>query len=198
MRVLISCEHSGVVRDKFIEAGYHATSCDILPTESPGPHYLGDVRDILDEGWDMMIAFPPCTHLCGSGARWWPYKVKEQEEALDFISLLLDAPIPKVALENPVGVISSRVREPDQIIQPYQFGHNASKRTCLWLKNLPLLIPTKLVAGKFVNGNMRWANQSKSGQNNEPGSWGQGKRRSRTYSGIADAFVSQWGEHESF
>ena len=133
MRVLIACEYSGTVRDAFIRAGHDALSCDLLPTDVPGPHYQGDVRDILADGWDLMIAHPPCTHLAVSGARWFKDKQVEQAEALDFVRLLLAAPIPRIALENPVSIISSRIRKPDQIIQPYQFGHEATKTTCLWL-----------------------------------------------------------------
>ena len=142
MKILVACEYSGVVRDTFIARGHEAISCDILPTEKEGPHYLGNVLDILHDGWDMMIAHPPCTHLAVSGAKWFKYKQKEQEEALGFVQVLLDAPIEKICLENPVSVISSKIRKPDQIIQPWQFGHAATKTTCLWLKNLPKLVPT--------------------------------------------------------
>ena len=141
MKILVACEYSGVVRDTFIARGHEAISCDILPTEKEGPHYLGNVLDILHDGWDMMIAHPPCTHLAVSGAKWFKYKQKEQEEALGFVQVLLDAPIEKICLENPVSVISSKIRKPDQIIQPWQFGHAATKTTCLWLKNLPKLVP---------------------------------------------------------
>ena len=137
MKILVACEYSGVVRDAFIARGHEAISCDILPTEKEGPHYLGNVLDILHDGWDVMIAHPPCTHLAVSGAKWFKYKQKEQEEALGFVQVLLDAPIEKICLENPVSVISSKIRKPDQIIQPWQFGHTATKTTCLWLKNLP-------------------------------------------------------------
>jgi hypothetical protein len=147
-RVLIACEFSGAVRNQFANRGWDAWSCDLLASESPGKHYRGDVSDILHEFWDLMIAFPPCTHLCVSGARWFKEKRLEQKQALAFVRLLLSAPIPHIALENPVGVISSKIRKPDQIIQPWQFGHGETKSTCLWLKNLPLLIPTKIVAGR--------------------------------------------------
>lgn len=137
MRVLVACEFSGVVRDAFIAAGHDAMSCDLLPTDSPGPHYEGDVRDVIDDDWDLMVAHPPCTHLAVSGARWFKDKQQEQTEALDFVRLLMDAPIPRIAVENPVSIISSRIRKPDQIVQPWQYGHGETKATCLWLKNLP-------------------------------------------------------------
>jgi site-specific DNA-cytosine methylase len=155
-------------------------SCDLLPTDVPGPHYCGDVRDILDDKWDMMIAFPPCTHLSASGARWWKDKVVEQAWALDFVRLLLDAPIEKIALENPVGKISSAIRKPDQIIQPWQFGHGETKATCLWLKNLPLLAPTNIVEGREARVHRM------------PPSADRWKLRSTTYQGIADAMAAQW------
>lgn len=181
MKILIACEYSGAVRDAFRRAGHDAVSCDILPTDVPGPHYQGDVRDILADGWDMMVAHPPCTHLAVSGARWFKDKKEEQAEALAFVRLLMDAPIPRIAIENPVSVISSRIRKPDQIIQPWQFGHGETKATCLWLKNLPLLHPTDIVDGreqrvwKLPPTADRW------------------KIRSATYQGIADAMASQWG-----
>lgn len=181
MRVLVACEFSGIVRDAFIKQGHEAVSCDLLLSERPGEHYWGDVRDILYDGWDMMIAFPPCTHLASSGARWFKDKVEEQKEALEFIRLLLDAPIPKIALENPKGVISTKIRKPDQIVQPWQFGHGEKKGICLWLKNLPLLVPTNIVEGRVP----RVAN--------EPHSRDRWKRRSRTYQGVADAMAEQWG-----
>ena len=191
MRVLVACEYSGTVRDAFIRAGHDALSCDLLPTESPGPHYQGDVRDILADGWDLMIAHPPCTHLAVSGARWFKDKQAEQAEALDFVRLLLDAPIPRIALENPVSIISSRIRKPDQIIQPYQYGHETTKTTCLWLKNLPPLVPTDIV-GKGAR------HVTKSGKSlpewyNLPPSPDRWKIRSTTYQGIAAAMASQWG-----
>lgn len=184
MRVLIACEYSGTVRDAFIAAGHQATSCDLLPTETPGPHYQGDVRDILDDGWNLMIAHPPCTHLAVSGARHFAAKLASgvQDEALDFVRLLLDAPIDQIALENPVSIISSRIRKSDQIIQPWQFGHGETKATCLWLKNLPLIAPTNIVDGRearvhrMAPGPNRW------------------KERSRTYAGIAAAMAAQWGK----
>ena len=146
MKVLVACEYSGRVRDAFLSAGHDAMSCDILPTDAPGPHYHGDVRDIICDGWDLMICHPPCTHLAVSRARHFAAKQASgvQQEALDFVRLLLNAPIPRIALENPVSIISSRIRKPDQIIQPWMFGHGETKATCLWLKGLPKLVPGKL------------------------------------------------------
>ena len=181
MRVLVACEYSGRVRDAFIARGHEALSCDLLPTDTPGPHHQGPVEDVLNDGWDVMIAHPPCTHLAVSGARWFHKKQKEQAEALDFVRLLLNAPIPKIALENPISVISSKIRKPDQIIQPWMFGHGETKATCLWLKNLKPLVPTKIVEGREARvhhmppGADRW------------------KLRSLTYQGIADAMALQWG-----
>ena len=181
MRVLVACEYSGTVRDAFIRAGHDAMSCDLLPTESNGPHYQGDVRDILGDGWDLMIAHPPCTHLAVSGARWFKDKVTEQAESLDFVRLLMDAPIERIAIENPISIISSKIRKPDQIIQPWQFGHGETKATCLWLKNLPKLTPTNIVEGR----DNRIHRMPPS-----PDRW---KLRSTTYSGIAQAMADQWG-----
>jgi hypothetical protein len=181
MKVLVACEFSGTVRDAFTRLGHQAVSCDLLPTETLGYHYQGDIRDILYDGWDLMVAHPPCTHLAVSGARHFHKKVKEQEEALDFVRMLMDAPIPKIAIENPISVISSKIRKPDQIIQPWQFGHGETKATCLWLKGLPLLKPTDIVEGrearihKMAPSPTRW------------------KERSKTYQGIADAMAAQWG-----
>lgn len=151
MKVLIACEYSGAVRDAFLARGHQAVSCDLLPSDKPGPHYQGDVRDILNDGWDLMVAHPPCTYLCSSGLHWnkrVPGRQELTEEALDFVRLLLDAPIKRIALENPVGCISTRIRKYDQLIQPWQFGHDASKSTCLWLNNLPPLAVTKIVPPK--------------------------------------------------
>ena len=176
--------------------GHDAMSCDLLPTDAPGPHYQGDVRDLLDDGWDLMIAHPPCTYLCSSGLHWnkrRPQRAQMTEDALEFVRQLLDAPINRIALENPVGCISTRIRKPDQTIQPWQFGHDASKATCLWLKNLPLLKPTLLVQGRLVNGRSRWGNQTDSGQNRLPPSEDRWKVRSETYEGIATAMANQWG-----
>lgn len=185
MKVLVACEFSGTVRDAFIARGHTAISCDLLPTDSPGPHYQGSVLDILDDGWDLMVAHPPCTHLAVSGARWFRDKKIEQEEALDFVRLLLQAPIPRIGLENPVSVISSRIRKPDQIIQPWEYGHPETKTTCLWLKNLPLLLPTNIVENR--RDNLTPSGQNKLGPS--PDRW---KLRSKTYQGIADAMASQW------
>tara|TARA_R110001599_G_scaffold3406_4_gene18824 strand:+ start:9222 stop:9821 length:600 start_codon:yes stop_codon:yes gene_type:complete len=196
MKILIACEYSGVVRDAFIVRGYDATSCDLLPTEAPGPHYMGDVLDILDQDWDLMIAHPPCTYLCASGLHWNkrdPSRAAKTEAALQFVRLLLDAPIPKIALENPVGCISTRIRKPDQYVNPHQFGDDASKKTGLWLKGLPLLVPTKIVAPRIVDGRPRYSNQTDSGQNKLSESPDRWKLRSKTYSGIAEAIVNQWG-----
>ena len=169
-------------------------SCDLLPTDVPGPHYQGDVRDILDDGWDLMIAHPPCTHLAVSGARWFKDKLNEQAEALAFVRRLLDASIPQIALENPVSIISSRIRKPDQIIQPWQYGHGETKATCLWLKNLPPLRPTQFIEPRMVNGKPRWGNQTDSGQNRLPPSADRWAIRSETYEGIAKAMAEQWSD----
>ena len=197
MRVLIACESSGAVRDAFIRAGHYAASCDLLPSESPlGDHYQCDVTEILDHGWDLLIAHPPCTYLSVSGMHWTTRGLRDPkltEDALGLVRLFMDAPIERIAIENPVSVISSRIRKPDQIIQPYQFGHDASKKTCLWLKNLPLLKPTQMVEPRIVNGKQRWANQTDSGQNKLPPSKDRWKLRSKTYEGIADAMAAQWG-----
>ena len=166
-RILVACEFSGIVRDAFRERGHDAVSCDLLPSERPGPHIRGDVLDVLDGGWDLLIAHPPCTYLAVSGARWFAGRHAEQEAALDFVRLLLDAPIPRIALENPVSVISSRIRKPDQIIQPWQFGHGETKATCLWLKGLPPLVPTDIVDGREARvhrmppGPDRWRERSR-------------------------------------
>jgi len=191
MKVLIACEYSGTVRDAFIAQGHDAISCDLLPTDAPGPHYQGDVRDILDDGFDLMVAHPPCTHLAVSGARWFKDKQEEQAEALDFVRFLLDAPIEKIALENPISIISSRIRKPNQIIQPWQFGHPESKSTCLWLKSLPTLVPTNILP---LPESSRWNNQTPSGQNKLGPSEDRWKLRSATYKGIAQAMAEQWGE----
>jgi len=196
MKILIACEYSGRVRDAFIARGHDAMSCDILPTDVPGPHYQGDVRDILNDGWDLMVAHPPCTYLSVSGMHWTTRGLRDKqltEDALDFVRLLLDAPIPRIALENPISVISSRIRKPDQIITPYQFGHDASKKTCLWLKNLPLLTPAELIEPRIVDGKKRWGNQTDSGQNKLGPSDDRWKIRSETYAGIANAMAEQWG-----
>jgi len=181
MLVLVACEFSGIVRDAFIKRGHDAISCDLLPTDTAGPHHQGDISDILSECWDLLICHPPCTHLSSSGARWFKDKQQEQKEALDFVRLLMDAPIGRIALENPIGVISSKIRKPDQIIQPWQFGHGETKATCLWLKGLPLLAPTNIVSGREAK------------VHRQPPSSDRWKLRSITYQGIADAMATQWG-----
>lgn len=207
MRVLVACEFSGVVRRAFRATGHDAWSCDLLPAEDGSlNHYQCDVSYLLHElvlrtdgsfgPWDLMIAHPPCTYLTVSGLHWnkrRPERAEETEKALEFVRRLLDAPIPRIALENPVGAISTRIRPPDQIIQPYDFGHDASKKTCLWLKNLPPLRPTRHVEPRMVNGRRRWANQTDSGQNRLGPSEDRWKLRSVTYQGIAEAMADQWG-----
>ncbi len=183
MNVLIACEFSGVVRDAFRARGHYAVSCDLMPAEAGGPHYQGDVRDLIENwrDWDLLIAHPPCTHLAVSGARWFKDKADEQAQALDFVRYLLAAPIPRICIENPVSVISSRIRKPDQSIQPWQFGHGEVKRTCLWLKNLPKLRPTNIVSGREAR-----VHRMPPG----PDRW---KERSKTLPGIAQAMADQWG-----
>lgn len=182
MRVLVACEFSGVVREAFRARGHDAWSCDLLPAEDDGPHLQGDVRAVLAAGcWDLMIAHPPCTRLASSGARWFHLYRDEQEAAVEFVRELLAAPIPRIALENPIGVLSTRIRKPEQIIQPWQFGHGETKATCLWLKGLPPLVPTKIVAGRVPR--VHYASPG-------PDRW---KERSRTLPGIAAAMAEQWG-----
>jgi len=196
VKVLVACKYSGTVRDAFIEAGHDALSCDLLPTDALGPHYQGDVTDIVANGWDLMIAHPPCTYLSVSGMHWTSRGLRNPqltEDALHFVQTLMNAPVPLIAIENPVSVISSRIRKPDQIITPYQFGHDASKKTCLWLKGLPLLRPTNFVEPRIVNGKPRWGNQTDSGQNKLAPSANRWKIRSETYKGIAQAMAQQWG-----
>lgn len=225
MKVLIACEYSGRVRDAFSKLGHDAVSCDLLPTDTPGPHYEGDVRDILHLGWDMMIAHPDCTYLCSSGLHWNKRgrlvdgrpRQELTEEALVFVQTLLDAPIEQIALENPVGCISTRIRKADQYIQPYEYGHDASKKTGLWLKNLKKITPTKHIAPRWVccgetletgtfeqqttcplcerkdKAKPRWANQTDSGQNALTPDTNRWKNRARTYQGWADAWAAQWG-----
>ena len=197
MRVLIACEYSGAVRDAFIRAGHYAASCDLLPSESPlGDHYQCNVLDIVDHGWDLMVAHPPCTYLSSSGLHWnkrRPEREQMTKYALQFVSQLMEVNIPRIAIENPIGCISTQIRKPDQIIKPYQYGHDASKNTCLWLKGLPLLRPTQFVEPRLVNGKPRWANQTDSGQNKLTPSPDRWKIRSETYAGIAKAMAEQWG-----
>ena len=184
------------MRDAFLAIGHEAISCDFLPTEKPGPHYQGDVLDILYDNWDLLIAHPSCTYLTSSGLHWnkrRPGRAQQTEDAIAFVMTLANAPIPKIAIENPVGCLSTRWRKPDQIIQPYQFGHDASKATCLWLTGLPKLEHTEYAAPRMVNGRPRWGNQTDSGQNKlgpSPDRWA---KRSLTYQGIADAMAEQWG-----
>lgn len=190
MRVLVACEFSGIVRDAFIAAGHDATSCDLTPSERPGPHVTGDVLEILNDGWDLMIAHPPCTYLAVSGARWFHTRTAEQDAALAFVRALMDAPVPRIAIENPVSIISSRIRKPDQRIQPWQFGHPESKTTCLWLTNLPPLVETDNVKEEFdaLDHRHRYRIHHMS-----PGP-DRGRRRSITYTGIAAAMAAQWGD----
>lgn len=193
MKILIACEYSGAVRDAFISLGHDAMSCDLLPTDVEGPHYQGDVADIINDGWDMMIGFPPCQHLAVSGARWFKQKRLDgrQQQGIDFFMSLASASIPKIAIENPIGIMSTKYRKPNQIIQPWQFGHEATKSTCLWLKGLPLLKPTQVV-GKGER------HVTKSGRSlpkwyNLPPSENRWKIRSKTFQGIAVAMAQQWG-----
>lgn len=181
MKVLIACEFSGIVRDAFRAQGHDAWSCDLLPTERPGAHIQGDVRDVLTMHWDLMIAFPPCTHLSVSGARWFKDKKLEQQEAIDFFMKLANAKVHRIAIENPIGIMSTVWRKPDQIIQPWQFGHGEIKATCLWLKNLPTLQPSNIVEGRTAR------------VHREPPGPDRWKNRSRTMQGIAEAMADQWG-----
>jgi len=201
LKVLVACEYSGIVRDAFAKRGHDAWSCDILPTESEGNHIQGDVLGILDQGWDLMIAHPPCTHLTVTGARWFTEGRKDyqlQRDGIAFVQKLMDAPIDKIAIENPRSVISSYIRPANQLINPFQYGHPVSKATCLWLKNLPKLMPTKNVEPDYVyhkSGNRmsKWHYEtsllpSKNGE--------RGKARSKFFQGIAEAMAEQWGHDE--
>ena len=181
MNILVGCEFSGIVRDEFRKKGHNAYSCDIIPSEKDNKfHIQKDVRDLDHTRFDLGIFFPPCTYLCVSGARWCKKRGKEQKEALKFIKFLMNLPISKIAIENPIGVISTKIRKPDQIIQPYQFGHGETKATCLWLKNLPKLIPTKI-----MNERKHVIHLMSPGKNRS-------RNRSRTYLGVAKAMASQW------
>lgn len=180
-RCLVACEYSGRVRDAFLARGWEAWSCDLLPTETPGPHFMGPVEAVLDLGWDLLIGHPPCTHLAVSGARWFAAKRHEQESSIAFVRLLMDAPINRICIENPASIISSRIRPSDQVVQPWQFGHGETKATHLWLKNLPKLRPTAIVPGREARVHKMPPS---------PDRW---KERSRTYSGIAEAMAEQWG-----
>jgi len=197
MRVLVACEFSGTVRDAFIKAGHDAMSCDLEPTDQPGPHYQGDVFDIIDDGWDLMIAHPPCTHLAVSGAAHFAKKRADgrQQQGIDFFMALANCNIPKYAIENPIGIMSSNWRKPNQIIQPWQYGHRTTKATCLWLKNLPLLQPTNIVdkgevwvakSGKRMS---KWFYESSCLPPRE-----RERMRNKTFQGIADAMADQWGK----
>lgn len=183
MRILVACEFSGAVRDAFAARGHEAWSCDLLSAERPGRHIVGDVLAVLSDGWDLLIAHPPCTHLSVSGARWFPEKRKsgEQQAAIDFFMACVNAPVPKIAVENPVCIMSRLYRKPDQIIQPWMFGHPETKATCLWLKGLPKLTPTNIVAGREARVHRMPPGQHRS------------RERSRTFSGIAEAMAAQWG-----
>lgn len=187
MRILVGCEFSGIVRDAFNRQGHEAISVDLLDSERSGPHIVGDIREVIDQGWDMLIAFPPCTHLCVSGARWFKDKVEEQKQAIEFVEYLWQSDIPLICIENPVGILSTKsiLGKPTQIIQPYEYGHEETKKTCLWLKGLPKLIPTDIRA-------VRNRNLTKSGQNKLSPSPTRWRERSRTYTGIAEAMAQQW------
>ncbi len=189
MKVLVACEFSGIVRDEFIKKGHEAISCDLLPTEKEGPHIEDDVKKYLSDDWDLILAFPPCTHLASSGARYFAQKRADgrQQEGIDFFFLFTQTDCPKVCIENPIGIMSSLYRKPDQIIQPWMFGEDASKATCLWLKGLPKLEPTDIIKKE------RYANQTPSGQNKLGPSPTRAKERSITYQGIAKAMADQWG-----
>lgn len=198
MRILVACEYSGRVRRAFAALGHDVLSADFEPSEDDSPyHYQGDCFDLInDQPFDLMIAHPPCTYLSVSGMHWTTRGLRDPkltEDALDFVKRLMAAPIAQIAIENPVSVISSRIRKPDQIVNPYQFGEDASKKTCLWLKGLPQLLPTAYVEPRIVNGRKRWANQTNSGQNKLGPSDDRWKERSRTYAGIANAMAAQWG-----
>lgn len=192
MRVLIACEYSGKVRSAFEKMGHFAVSCDLLPTEIPGFHYTGDVFNIIDDGWDLMVAHPPCTDLAVSGAAWFKEKIADgrQQRALDFVQALMDAPIPMIAIENPISVISSKIRKPDQIIQPWMFGHKETKATCLWLKGLPKLVPTT----DLKEETMALPKKERMRLHYLPPSADRWKIRSETFQGIADAMANQWGK----
>ena len=204
MRVLVGCERSGIVRDAFLKRGHDAWSCDLMPSDSlNNQHFQDDIRKVLAQTshhWDLLVAFPPCTHLCISGARWFKDKQKLQDEALLFIHFLMSAPINKICIENPVGIISTKIKKPSQIIQPWQFGHEETKKTCLWLKNLPRLIPTKIMGAEpqrtlipTIENARRDGNLTASGQNKLGPSDNRAYLRAKTYSGIAQAMAEQWG-----
>lgn len=196
MRVLVACEFSGAVRDAFKEAGHDAWSCDLLPSDTEGNHIVGNVLDVINDGWDLMIAHPPCTHICVSGARHFAKKIADgrQQQGIDFFMALANCNIPRYAIENPIGIMSSKWRKPDQIIQPWEYGHGTTKATCLWLKGLPLLKPTNIVdkgevwvskSGKRMS---KWCYDSSLLQPKE-----REKMRNKTFQGIAIAIARQWG-----
>jgi hypothetical protein len=197
VRVLVACEYSGRVREAFRSLGHDAWSCDLLPSDDGSEYHLtSNVLSLLEDGWDMMIAFPPCTYLCSSGLHWNKRvegRSEKTEEALEFVRSLMFSPINKIAIENPVGRIGTAIRKADQSIHPYMFGDDASKRTCLWLKNLEKLKATGFVEPRIVNGKPRWANQTDSGQNRLAPSADRWKERSKTYQGIANAMAHHWG-----
>jgi len=198
MRVLVGCEFSGIVREAFRRLGHDAWSCDLLPSEDDSPYHMQcDVSTVLDRGWDQAVFHPPCTYLCSSGLHWnkrRPDRASQTEDAVRFFMSLANAPIPRIAIENPVGCMSTRHRKPDQIIQPWMFGHDASKGTCLWLKGLPKLIPTNILqpARLQSNGRPQWGNMTPGGQNKLSPSEDRWKLRSLTYLGIASAMADQW------
>ena len=191
MNILIACEYSGTVRDAFARQGHNAVSCDLLPSDSGGHHIIGDVRDLLDGEWDMLIAFPPCTHLAVSGARWFPEKRADgrQQAGIDFFMDMVNAPIDRIAIENPIGIMSSHYRKPNQIIQPWMFGHLEQKSTCLWLKNLPTLESTDNV----LEAMMDLPKNKRERLHYLPPSKDRWKLRSKTFQGIAEAMADQWG-----
>ncbi len=194
MKILVACEYSGVVREAFSKKGHDAWSCDYLQTEIDGNHIQKNVLEVIGDGWDLMIAHPPCTHLAICGARWFKDKINEQKDALVFVSKLMNANIEMICIENPVSVISSKIRKPDQIIQPYNFGDKQIKKTCLWLKNLPVLLPTEIVKPEYDIVNSK---TKKKGYSIYPKGWGKGirssKERSRFFPGVAKAMADQWG-----
>lgn len=197
MRVMVACEFTGTVRNAFAALGHNAWSCDLLPCDDD-KHIQADIKQVLRDApdWDLLIAHPPCTYLCSSGLHWntrRPERREQTEEAVRFVQWLMDRPVPRVAVENPIGCISTRIRRPEQIVQPWQFGHDASKATCLWLKNLPPLTPTLTVEPRMVGDRPRWANQTDSGQNRLAPSPDRWAARSKTYEGIALAMAQQWG-----
>ena len=192
MKVLIACEYSGTVRDAFIANGHDAMSCDLLPTDKPGPHYQGSVFDVIGNGWDLMVAHPPCTHIAVSGAAWFKQKRQDgtQQAAIDFFLALANAPISKIAIENPVCIMSSVWRKPDQIVQPWQFGHAEQKKTCFWLKGLLPLTETQNVYSEM----MLLPKNQRERLHYLPPSKLRWKERSKTFQGIADAMANQWGQ----